>query len=314
MEVALTLSTQILIMFLLMAIGVYCNKLQIFTIEGERDLNSFLVVIVVIAVILQPFTTTEYSTELLHNLFIALMLALLFNVVGIIISSLIYGTKTLEAKISILSSVYPNSGFMALPLLFAVFGSEGLFYGAIYIAVFNIFIWIHLVPLLNDEPKKSFLQYAKLIAKTPVVITVVISIFLFAFDIKLPYPIETVVSYIASVNTPLAMILLGIFVSKTNMLNAFTNIKIYKICAMKLVILPLVYIFILKIITFFYPIDQTVIVCLLISSGAPTAGIVSIMCNRLGKNVEFSIQTMALSTLLSLVTLPVVVFLAQTII
>ncbi|MFI3226347.1 MAG: AEC family transporter [Clostridia bacterium] len=314
MQIAMTLANQILIMFLLMGVGIFSYKLKFFTEEGIRDLNNFLVVVIVIAAILDPFTTSDYSPERVKNLIIASILALFFNLVGILISTLAYSTKNLESKISILASVYPNSGFMALPLLSAVFGSEGVFYGAIYIAIFNIFVWAHLVPLLTDGPRQPAIQYVKIIAKNPVIIAIIVSIFLYVMDIKFPTPIATVVSYISGLNTPIAMMLLGMFVCKCNVLKAFTNFKIYTVCAMKLVVLPLIFLVAMKIVTLFYPLDQTVVVCLLISSGAPTAGIVTIMCERLGNDIEYSIQIMTLCTLLSLFSLPFVIYLAQTII
>lgn len=312
MDIALTLANQIVIMFLLMSVGVFSYKLKFFSDIGVRDLNNFLVIVIVIASILDPFTTTEYSDERVKNLLIAFILAICFNLIGIFISTLIYGTKNLENKISILSSVYPNSGFMAFPLLLAVFGGEGVFYGAIYIAIFNIFVWVHLVPLLGNEPKKSISEYIKVMMKNPVIIAVVISISLYMLDIKFPAPIASVVAYISGLNTPIAMILLGIFMSKSKI--SLTNLKIYKVCAMKLIVLPMIYLILMKIITLFYPIDQMVVVCLLISSGAPTAGIVTIMCEKLELDSNFSVQIMTICTLFSVITLPLVVYIAQIII
>ncbi|MFI3115998.1 MAG: AEC family transporter [Clostridia bacterium] len=311
MELALTVANQILIMFLLMGVGVALYKLKFFSDQTVKDLNNFVVVVVVMAAVIDPFTTSEYSTERMKNLCVTLVLAILYNIVVIFLSNIIYTKKNMEAKISLLSTVYPNSGFMAFPLLSAVFPSEGLFYGAIYIAVFNVFVWIHLVPLLSDEPKQNLKQFFKIISKNPVIIAVVASICMYALKIKLPEPISVTVGYVAGLNTPLAMILLGVFVSKTNILKAFTNLKVYKVCFAKLFVMPMLFLGAMKAISLVFPIEPMVATCLLISTGAPTAGIVSIMCERFGIDTDYSIQIMTLCTLLSIISLPIVVYCAQ---
>lgn len=314
MELALTVADQILVMFLLMGVGVAMYKLKFFSDQAVKDLNNFVVVVVVMAAVIDPFTTSDYTVERMKNLIITLVLAVFYNLAVIFLSNIIYGTKNIESKISLLATVYPNSGFMAFPLLAAVFSAEGLFYGAIYIAVFNVFVWIHLVPLLSDQPKHNTKQFLKIIFKNPVILAVIFSVCMYALQIKLPAPISTTVGYIAGLNTPLAMILLGVFVSKTNVLKAFTNIKVYKVCFLKLFVMPMLFLGVMKLISLVFPIEPIVATCLLISTGAPTAGIVTIMCERFDIDTNFSIQIMTLCTLLSIISLPVVVYFAQIII
>lgn len=94
---------------------------------------------------------------------------------------------------------YSNSGFIGIPLISGVLGDKGVFYMTAYITVFNLLLWTHGIILMGDNDGlkgawKNFLS--------PAILSIVIGIILFLFQLRLPQFIENPLEMIASMNTP----------------------------------------------------------------------------------------------------------------
>lgn len=96
--------------------------------------------------------------------------------------------------------VFTNCGFMALPLLDALYGSHGLFLGSAFIAVNNILLWSYGITQLSHETSRS--QKIRNALINPGTISVVIGLIFFLTPLDLPAIPATCVSYLASLNTP----------------------------------------------------------------------------------------------------------------
>lgn len=313
MELALNVTNQIIIMFLLLGVGILIYKLKFFSDETIKQLNNFLMVFIVSASVLESFILTDFTFEKTYNLIFAIIFAVIFHLLAILISSFVFGTKTLNAKTAVLSSIYSNCGFMALPLLNAIFGSDGIFYGSAYICVFNAFLWGYASPLLQDSNKTSFSENMKIVAKNPVIITIFVSFIVYLLNFNIPSQLTSVVSYLSSLNTPLAMILVGIFVAKCKSFDCFKQKSFYMIILMRLIILPLIFLGVLTFIAFLFNVDNTVILCSLIASSCPIAGSIAMMCERYNIDTSFSVQLLTFCTLASIITIPLMIYIAQSI-
>ena len=310
MEIAATVANQILIMFLLMAVGAIVAKLKYFSTGTIKEVNNFLIVFVISCAVINAFQM-EYNARYVKNLGIILVLSVVAHLIGIAIATFIFKKKDLKSKLSIFGSVYSNSSFMALPLLSSVFGTEGIFYGAAYIGVFNIFIWSHGVDLIDPNKIKGYKDNFIKIIKNPVVFSVFVGIFLYVTNIRFHQPVNDVLGYIASLNTPLAMILLGVFITKCNLLDAFKSGRIYLISFLRLLLIPVILLFIVKGITLFVDLDKTLVLALLISVGCPTAGTMAMMSERFDIDTGFAVKSITVCTILSIVTIPFLMIIAQ---
>lgn len=312
MENALLVAYQIIVMFLLMAIGFALQKFNFFSEKTVKELNNFVIYIVISAAIIDAFNF-EYSSEMVANLGTACVLAVIAHAVGIVMSKVFFGSKTHTNRIASFACMYSNCGFMALPLLSSVFGSVGVFYGSAYIAIFNIFIWCHGAYVVSDKPPLPIKQKLTAIVTNPVIISVFLGILLYITNIRFPAPVQDVISYVASLNTPFAMIMVGIFVGKCNVFEAFKSAKIYMICLAKLFIMPVSMIFILKALSSFVTIDNALMLCIIISSSCPTAGTVAMLSERADVDTSFGVKSSTITTLLSVISIPTVILIAQAI-
>lgn len=161
--------------------------------------------------------------------------------------------------------VFTNCGFMGLPLLDALYGSEGLFLGSAFIMVNNLLLWTYGVGQLSrDVPRAERLRNTFI---NPGVISNLIGLFCFLTPFKLPVVPATAVSYLASLNTPIAMIAVGAFLAQCDLRECFRDTQVYFVSALRLLILPLITLAVFLLL----PLDHTLRCSMLISAAAPVA-------------------------------------------
>lgn len=149
------IAQQVLVLFILIAVGFICGKKKIITDFSARHMTDIVLYVVTPCVMISAFQR-EFSFELLSGLIICVACSALIFAVSILICNLIFHDKDESRKAVIrFATIYSNCAFMSLPLQKAILGDDGWFYGSIFVAVFNIFVWTHgLVSMSGD--KNSF--------------------------------------------------------------------------------------------------------------------------------------------------------------
>jgi len=199
--------------------------------------------------------------------------------------------------------VYGNIGFMGVPLVQSILGADAMIYGALSLVAFNLFSWTHGVILMGGRkalsPRKVFLN--------PGVIGLAIALVFFLGHFTLPAPIGNAVSFLADLNSPLAMVVVGAQMASAGLLRSFRRPVLYAASAVRLVVIPaLTALCLLPL-----GLNPALYCASVILSAAPVAGITSMFAQQFGRNTETAVQMITLSTLLSIVTLPVFAALAK---
>ena len=305
----LTASEQVAILYVLVAVGAIADKIGIYTEKVAKSCTDLLFYIITPAVIIQSFCTLEYNPQTAKSLFIAILCGFILHVVSGAISSLVFNkTNKDEACIYKYSCAYGNCGYMALPLAQAVLGEEGVFYCSAVIISFQIFSFTHGIYTITkgkDGEKVKF-DLKKLIVN-PGVISVIVGLPLFLLSVKLPVIINSPLNYIASLNTPVAMLIFGTYIANTNFRSIFKNWRIFAVALVKLIILPLVLMAGFRL----AGITGTLLAALSISAGAPTANNTVMFAAKYDRNTGLASQTVAVVSFISIITLPVMIALAQ---
>ncbi len=310
MELAIILARQITVMFLLMGVGIVLKKTSRLSEKTVKELNNFLLLVVVSCSVLNSFQG-ETSPELIRGFFASLGLSLAANVIGIGVSLLIFGTKNTRRRLCVFGACFSNCAFMAFPLLSAVFSDIGLLYGAGYVAIFNIFLWSFGINLFEESKDITIATRVKKIITTPIIIVVALGITMFSLGLRLPGIIGDSVEYLANLNTPIAMILLGVFVADCDFKKLFREPELLKTVSVKLFIMPLAVLGFMKLLTMFVVLDETLLLSVLICAGSCTATTMALLAERYDKEIDFSVKTVTLSTVLCLVTVPVIVMIGE---
>ncbi len=297
MTEVLTVLNQVLIIFLIIATGIAMAKTKLINTDGAKQITNLVVNIVTPSVIFMSFQT-DYEPEKLKFLLLALIMSLSVYIISIPLSMLLIRKKNGHmAALERLSIVYPNCGFMGIPLVSAIYGAEGVFYTAAVIAVFNLVIWTVGVMTLQD--KLSFSDFKKVLI-SPNIIAILLGILCYALRIRIPYIPAQTLNFFAGMNTPLAMLISGVAVASANIKSTLLSGRIWLLSAYRLLVIPIIVAYILKL----FNAPELVYKVVAITAACPTASLTTLLALKFGKNAEYSSQIITATTLLSIVTLP----------
>ena len=297
----ITVGPQVLILFVLLGVGVVCNKLKIFGTKTLKELTTFVLYIVTPCVIINSYHR-DFDKSMLKGLIITLVAALLSYAVNIIITHLCVKDKDKKRE-SVLrfGAVFSNCGFMSLPLQEALLGADGVFYGATYVAVFNIMLWTYGAFVMSGDKRVMSL---KKIFINPGIIGTFIGLLFFIFPVTLPKVLHEPVKYLAALNTPIPMIIIGYHLADANL--KIKGVPVYVSMFIRLVIAPLLFIFGM----YFAGFKGTILTAGAIAVSAPFAAANTMFSEMYDRDTPLSAATVSLSTLLSVITMPVIVGIA----
>lgn len=301
---ALTILKQTIIMLMLILVGVLCAKTKIIGKETNKQLSAFVLQVVNPVLILMSFQK-EYRPELAKNLLITFGLSVLAFAIMIVSSYVFVRDKEgKETAIERFASTYSNCAFMGIPLIHALFGDEGVFCLTAFITVFNFAVWTHGVTLISGQ--KNIKQAVKVLY-SPTIIAIVLGIIMFFTQIRIPSVPAQALQFIADINTPMAMIVSGVTMSETNVLKLLKKPGIYCVSLLKLLIIPVI----LTVVLSPFDIDKTVRLTIIIAAAAPPAAMCTLFSIKYGKNSLYSSEIFTAGTILSIVTLPIIVQIAE---
>ena len=194
---------------------------------------------------------------------------------------------------------------MGIPLVQGVFGNEGVLYITTYLAVFSLFGWSHGVMLMRDAADvKGFIKSLK----NPTIIAAVIGLVCYLTEIRLPKIPADTLNFIASLNTPVSMFIAGATIAESNILKIIKNKSILWNNFLKLLAVPVIMMFVFRL----FPVPSEMeYSTVLIAVGCPSAALGTMLAIEYKKNAVYSAEIFAVSTLLSVITLPIVVVLSQ---
>ncbi len=291
---------QTIIMFIIVIIGVICYKCRLITDDGKKQLSNLVMYIVNPLLIFLAYQT-DFRLDLLEGLMWTAIMAALTYIVFILFSQLIIRNKeSRETAIERFSIIYSNCGFMGTPLILGVFGTDGVVLQNGFITIFNICVWTHGIMTIKGETDKKAVFN---VFKTPAIIAVFLGLICFFLNIRLPEIPLTALNHVAEMTTPLAMLVAGASIAGSNIVKSLKKPRIYLITLLKLLIFPLLGLLII----YFIPATETAKLITLIEIACPTATIGMMFAISFGKNSEYCSQIFAVTTLLSMFTLPLIV-------
>lgn len=296
-ENLLTVFGQVVTLFLMMGVGFLLGKLGKLSHNTLSQMSFLLLYLVSPCIMIECFQV-DATPQLLIELGQGAVITLACYGLYIIISKFLFRRQTCDDRDSLqFSVVYGNIGFMGVPLVQSILGSNAMIYGAISLAAFNLYSWTHGVVTMGGKkaisPKNVFIN--------PGVIGIVVSLALFLTGIAFPAPIKSTVSFLADLNTPLAMVVIGGQMASANLSMALRRPTLYTASAVKLIIIPAVTALALLPLN----LSPALYGATILLSAAPTAGITSMFAQQFGRDTTTASQTITLSTILSIFTLPI---------
>lgn len=302
----LTVGQQVLVIFILIAVGVICGKTKLIKEEGAQCLTSIVLYAVTPCLMVEAFQR-EFDPSMLLNLAIVALAAFGVHIISIIIARLLVHDKD-KSRQTVLrfAVVFSNCGFMCLPLEEALLGSEGVFYGGAFVAVFNIMVWSYGLVMMSGDKKQLSI---KRLVLNPGITGVLIGLIFFLLSIKLPDIVMAPISFLSDLNTPLPMLVIGYYLYKSSIREALCDKKAYVAIALRLIAIPIISLAVL----YLCGIRGTILLSTVIAASAPVAATTTMFATKFNKSIPVSVNLVSLSTIFSIATMSAIVGFAQTI-
>ena len=215
--------------------------------------------------------------------------------------------------IAAFAASFSNPGFFGVPLIVSSLSSGAVFYVAAFIAFLNLLQWTYGVWLLTRGKKSSSGKVPKMTLRSvllsPIVVCAIVGILIFSTGLgtKLPPVLNIFIGGLVQVNAPIAMIVLGIYLARTKILELFTTRRLYLVSAARLLVIPVVTMLVFAVL----PVPYMIKITMLIAGAAPVGANVAVYAQLYDEDYGYACQTVTQSTLFSILTLPVVIWIAE---
>ena len=293
--------------FILMSVGYLLYRIKIMDSDFNKKLTNFVLKVSMPCMIVSSVFSSPAERDLSKVLFVFLIAIIMYAIlpaIGMLIAKII-GCKVENRGIYVFMTIFTNVGFMGFPVIESIIGSEALFYTAIFNMIFNIMLFTVGVKAINYPEKSGHKTDIMKILLHPGVLSAVIAIVIYFLRIELPSFIQGPISQIGDLTPTLAMILMGASLAKVPIKNVFNEPRIYAFIAVKQIALPLLsWVVIKNLIN-----DSMIQLITLTMISLPIANSVVMFTIEYDKNEELAAKNVFLSTVASIVLLPLVLYL-----
>ena len=294
-------------------IGYGANKIGWIPIEASKYLSKLVINIAAPCVVIVSFAGKEKDPENLKTL----GLLCIISIGGFIISWLISTffvkiTKVPKQDVGVYKNflVFSNSGFMGFPVSYALFGAEGLFYMVIFNSVPQLFLYTFGVATIKRSAglyEKEKFKISKLLRNfiTPPLIAVVVGLIIYFLQLPIHSELLEFLSTLGGIMTPLCMIIIGLQLTESKIKEFVGNWRLYLMSAFRLVIIPIVF----AMIIIPFGLDKLIESVTILNFLLPCAAVPVTFAEEFGGNAKLAAEGTFLSTLLSIITIPVAMLL-----
>lgn len=302
-----SVTVQVGILFVLILVGLVLFKTKLINNAGMKQIIDILFYAVTPCVVIDSFVNVDFSVQAAAELGIAAAFAAVTTAVGYLFA-FIFFRKTKGNRRGVLwyATIYSNCGFFSIPLTKAVLGDKGVFLVSVFVAVFTAFVWTVGLRLFSPEHKMSFVKAFI----NPGMIGIIIGLPLFFFSVKLPAIIGTPVSMLSELNTPLAMIVTGGYLATASLSPKKGDGQMWLSIALRMCIIPLVTLCVFRLCGL-HNYSRDALVALMIPAAAPAAANTIMFTGKYGGDIELASRIVPISTLVSIVTVPLLLILAK---
>ncbi|MCI9596478.1 MAG: AEC family transporter [Firmicutes bacterium] len=293
----------LIMIFILIVPGLFFQKRELLT-EHQNDAISSIVVNLTWPCLVIDAMQLEFSIQTLKDTgYISAMATVIFAVLILIsvpLAKLLRMSKT-KQYVTIFMMLFGNTGFIGIPVIKALYGTNAIFFAAIVELMNDVFLFtlgIVLIQLSAGARLKINLRQFL----NPGLIGVIIGLGLFLLNIQLPELFSGCIEMIGNATTPLTMFVIGFQLGGLKLKEIAGDWKVYAVCFIKLLIVPVAALVVAKL----WAGDLTLLEKVLVVSFAmPVASVSAIFSQQYKGEAAFATKTVLLSTVFSIITIPI---------
>lgn len=307
MHISLLLMNQIIQLFIMIFMGFIIVKANLLKAEDSKILSVTVLYLIIPCVIINAFQVT-YTKDTVQGLLITLAASVLTQIILLIIISVLGKFLNLN-EVEVASIYYSNSGNLIVPIVTFILGKEWVLYGCVFMSVQLVFIWTHCKKIISRE---LAYDWRKIVLNINM-ISIAIGIILFLTRIHLPANINNTLSAVGSMIGPASMIVTGMLFAGMDLKQIFANKRVYFISFLRLIIVPVIALFLIKCsqLSTFSSNGNKLMLIVFLAIITPSASTVTQMCQVYGNDSQYASAINVVTTLLAIITMPLMVMLFQ---
>ena len=307
MHISILLMEQIIQLFLMIFMGFLIVKAKLLNSEDSKILSIIVLYLIIPCVIINAFQV-DYTPQTVKGLLIALVGSVMTQVILLIVVSILGRVFHLN-EVEVASIYYSNSGNLIVPIVTFILGKEWVLYGCVFMSVQLVFIWTHCKKIISREPSYD---WRKIVLNINM-ISIAIGIILFLTRIHLPAIIDNTLSAVGSMIGPASMIVTGMLFAGMDFKQIFANKRVYFVSFFRLIIVPVIALFLIKCsqLSTFSSNGNKLMMIVFLAIITPSASTVTQMCQVYGNDSQYASAINVVTTLLAIVTMPLMVMLFQ---
>lgn len=295
----LTILKTVLGLLILMAAGFLCSKLGLIDEGAEKKLTDILLKVIQPVYLFMAYQRA-FERDLLRNFLICLAMATAAFLAMIVIPYLFFRKGSRDREVGLIVCAFPNVGFVGIPLISGIYGTEGVFYLTTMITMFNVLLWTYGVIRISGT-HGSLKETGKRLL-SPALISIAVGLVCFSLGLLVPEVVAAPLNQLCAMHTPLAMLISGAVVARADLKQGIRDLMVYKISFLRLLLLPAA----VALLLFWLPVDPMLVTIVVLASGFSAGSIPLMLCIRYGKNSVLAGECMAMTTVLCSVTVPLV--------
>ena len=268
-----------------------------------KSISWFVVNIANPAMILSGSVNSErvvQGRELVMTMVLAVSVFAGLILVSLLIPTILRVPKKSAGAYKVMT-IFSNIGFMGFPVISALYGNEALLYASVFLIPFNILIYTYgILALKSNDGEKEKLDLKKVLNIG--VFSCFISIILSFVQLPIPSFVKTTVSMLSDLTAPLSMMVIGASMATIDIKKLFTDIRLLLFSVLKLVIVPVAGLFLLKL----FIRDQMLLGVCMVMLATPVASMTAMLSQQYDGDYELASRGVALTTILSVATMPLV--------
>lgn len=292
-----------LLLFLYMFCGFCISRAGIIREDNRTVLVRLLMDVAMPMMVLDAFNRPTTREEILSSVWVIVISLLGCVITGLIGLMLWKNQPKNRKKVLMYASMFSNAGNAGLPIISLVFGPVGVFYASMYLIPPRILQWTVGLGLFV-KPEKG--GWVKNVLLNPMVVMIYIGAFLMATQWQIPGVFGTAISNLGDMTAPLSMILIGATLAHIDW-KMLMDRSVLVTSLFRLIVFPLLFAVALKLCR----VDELTMNICVILLAMPAASNTAAMAERYGGDYVFASACVSVSTLLSILTVPVITWLIQ---
>lgn len=288
---------QLISLFLMMLAGYIIARAGIVTPDFRKKLSSFTLNSAAPCIIISSVLESESASSAMIG---AAGMGVVFFLLMIAFAALLVRVLRVpqsERSLDQLMLIFTNVGFMGIPVVQSIYGPDGVALLSMFILMFNLFFFSYGVLLISGGLKLNLKALCN-----ACIFAALLGLLFGVTGWHLPSPIESTIASIGSMNTPLAMMIIGASMAHSDVRKALTNPRMYRVCLLSMFVMPLLMLLAVR----FLPISSMLAGICVILAAMPIAGNCGMLSDIYTPDDMTASHSVMVSTLMSGVSLPLV--------